>query len=68
VAPIFHRQLGHDAGVVIGIPVKEDHLRRLLDQVIIGPTQLHHLPDQVIIGPMQLCHLSLRGVQLLLDA
>ena len=68
VAPIFHRQPGGDAGVVIGIPVKENHLCRLPDQVIIGPTQLHRLPDQVIIDSTQLRHLSLRGVQLLLDA
>ena len=43
-------------------------LHRLPNQVIIGPTQLHRLPDQVIIDSTQLRHLSLRGVQLLLDA
>jgi hypothetical protein len=50
---VFHRQLGGDAGIVIGIPAKEDHLYRLSGQLIIGSTQLHHL--------------SLCGVELLLD-
>jgi len=43
MAVVFCRQLGGDTGVVVGIPAKEDHLCRLLGQVIIGPTQLHHL-------------------------
>jgi hypothetical protein len=53
VAAVFCRQLGGDAGVVIGIPTKEDHLR--------------HLSGQVIIGLTQLCRLGLRGVELFLD-
>ena len=39
-APIFRRQLGDDAGVVVGIPTKEDRLRCLPGQVIIGLMQL----------------------------
>jgi hypothetical protein len=52
-AAVFHRQLGGDAGIVIGILVKKDHLYRLSGQLIIGSTQLHRL--------------SLCGVELLLD-
>jgi hypothetical protein len=38
----------------LGISATEDLLRRLPDQVIIGPTQLRRLVDQVIICPTQL--------------
>ena len=37
---IFHQQLGGDVGVVVGIPTKEDRLRCLPGQVIIGLMQL----------------------------
>jgi hypothetical protein len=30
VATVFCQQLGGDAGVVVGIPMKEDHLHRML--------------------------------------
>ena len=30
-APVFHQQLGGDVGVVVGIPAKEDCIRRLPD-------------------------------------
>ena len=50
---VFYRQLDDNASVVISVPMKEDHLRRL--------------PSQVIIGLTQHRRLSLRGVELLLD-
>jgi hypothetical protein len=52
-AAVFRRQLGGDAGVVIGIPAKEDCLHHFSVKVIIGLTQFHRL--------------GLCGVELFLD-
>jgi hypothetical protein len=41
---VFHRHLGGNAGVVIGIPVKEDRLRRLPGQVVPNMTYQRAVP------------------------